>query len=244
MKSFFKRVVWLVLVLFFYRAEAQSLKGIRVLVFSKTAAFRHASIAQGKQMWQELAKAHQFAVDTTEDAASFTRENLKRYKTVVFLSTTGDVLNEIQQAAFESYIKGGGTYLGIHGAADTEYDWPWYNRLAGAYFKDHPQPQTANYIRLDSTHPSTRFWPASFNRFEEIYNFKFLQKDILQFVLAVDENSYAGGNMGSFHPAAWYHEFDGGKAFYTALGHHPETYADPDFRAHVMGALQWLVQAN
>lgn len=241
MKTFCRGSVWLILLLFFHWAEAQSLTGVRVLVFSKTAAFRHASIAQGKQMWQELATAHQFAIDTTEDASVFTRENLKRYKTVVFLSTTGDVLNDSQQAAFEDYIRGGGAFFGIHGAADTEYDWPWYNRLAGAYFKDHPQPQTASYMRLDSNHTSTRFWPARFNRFEEIYNFKSLQKDLLQFVLAVDEKSYSGGNMGSFHPAAWYHKFDGGKAFYTALGHHPETYSDPDFRKHIWGALQWLV---
>ncbi len=223
-------------------AQAQSLKGKRILVFSKTAGFRHASIAQGKQLFLQIAASEKCKVDTTEDAGIFTAEKLQPYDVVVFLSTTGDVLNAAQQAAFQEYIRSGKSFLGIHGASDTEYDWPWYNQLVGGYFKDHPKPQTASYINLDSTHPATKFWPSVFSRFEEIYNIKALQKDKLKFLLAVDETSYEGGNMDGFHPAAWCHAFEGGRAFYTALGHHPETYSDPDFRKHILGALQWLLQ--
>lgn len=224
-------------------AQAQSLKGKRILVFSKTAGFRHASITQGKQLFLQIAASEKCKVDTTEDAAFFTVEKLQPYDVVVFLSTTGDVLNAAQQAAFQEYIRSGKRFLGIHGATDTEYDWPWYNQLVGGYFKDHPKPQTASYINLDSTHPATKFWPAVFSRFEEIYNIKSLQKERLHFVMAVDETSYSGGNMDGFHPAAWCHVFEGGRAFYTALGHHPETYSDPDFRKHILGALQWLLQS-
>ncbi|MCU0335282.1 MAG: ThuA domain-containing protein [Chitinophagaceae bacterium] len=231
----------LALLLASFSSIGQSVKGARVLVFSKTKGFRHASIVQGKALWLELAAKYRFEADTTENADDFNEANLGRYQVVVFLSTTGDVLNEAQQQAFQQYIRAGGTFFGIHGAADTEYQWPWYNQLAGAYFKDHPKPQNASYINLDSTHPATRHWPAVFNRFEEIYNFKDLQKDKLRFLLAVDESSYEGGGMGTFHPMAWCHEFEGGKAFYTALGHHPETYADPAFKQHLMGALQWLL---
>ncbi|WP_416438380.1 ThuA domain-containing protein [Phnomibacter sp. MR] len=223
-------------------AQAQSLKGKRILVFSKTAGFRHASIAQGKQLFLQIAASEKCKVDTTEDAGIFTAEKLQPYDVVVFLSTTGDVLNAAQQAAFQEYIRSGKSFLGIHGASDTEYDWPWYNQLVGGYFKDHPKPQTASYINLDSTHPATKFWPSVFSRFEEIYNIKALQKDKLKFLLAVDETSYEGGNMDGFHPAAWCHVFEGGRAFYTALGHHPETYSDPDFRKHILGALHWLLQ--
>lgn len=223
-------------------AQAQSLKGKRILVFSKTAGFRHASIAQGKQLFLQIAASEKCKVDTTEDAGIFTAEKLQPYDVVVFLSTTGDVLNAAQQAAFQEYIRSGKSFLGIHGASDTEYDWPWYNQLVGGYFKDHPKPQTASYINLDSTHPATKFWPSVFSRFEEIYNIKALQKDKLKFLLAVDETSYEGGNMDGFHPATWCHAFEGGRAFYTALGHHPETYSDPDFRKHILGALQWLLQ--
>lgn len=223
-------------------AQAQSLKGKRILVFSKTAGFRHASIAQGKQLFLQIASSEKCKVDTTEDAGIFTAEKLQPYDVVAFLSTTGDVLNAAQQAVFQEYIRSGKSFLGIHGASDTEYDWPWYNQLVGGYFKDHPKPQTASYINLDSTHPATKFWPSVFSRFEEIYNIKALQKDKLKFLLAVDETSYEGGNMDGFHPAAWCHAFEGGRAFYTALGHHPETYSDPDFRKHILGALQWLLQ--
>ena len=106
-----------------------------VLVFSKTAGFRHDSIDEGIAAVCELAGAEGIAVDATEDAANFTAEPLGEYDAVVFLSTTGDVLNAEQQAAFEAYIQGGGGFAGIHAASDTEYDWPWYGDLVGAYFQ-------------------------------------------------------------------------------------------------------------
>ncbi len=112
----------------------------RVLVFSKTVSFRHASIGAGQKALFQLGKTQGFVVDTTENADRFTEENLKRYRAVIFLSTTGDVLNAQQQNAFERYIQAGGGYLGIHAATDTEYDWPWYNKLAGAWFASHPNP--------------------------------------------------------------------------------------------------------
>lgn len=222
-------------------AEAQSLAGKKFLVFSKTTGFRHQSIAQGKQMFLDMARASQFTVDTTEDAALFTDSKLAAYDVVVFLNTTGNVLNDQQQEAFQRYIRSGRRFLGIHAASDTEYDWPWYNQLVGGYFTSHPRPQLATYINLVPRHPATAFWPDRFARFEEIYNFKSMQPERLSFVLAVDEKSYDGGSMPAFHPMAWCQQFDGGRAFYTALGHHPETYADPDFRKHIAGALQWLL---
>ncbi len=221
--------------------NAQSLKGQSVLVFSKTKGFRHSSIENGKQMFLEMAAQEKFKVDTTEDASIFNTKSLKKYDVVVFLSTTGDVLNEEQQNALIEFMQKGKSFLGIHAATDTEYDWPWFNKLVGAYFQNHPKPQQVTYINLDSTNISVSHWPGRFNRLEEIYNFKSMQPEGLHYVLAADENSYTGGTMPEFHPAAWCHSFGGGKAYYTALGHHPETYADPDFRKHILGALQWLV---
>ncbi|HSC55534.1 MAG TPA: ThuA domain-containing protein [Phnomibacter sp.] len=222
-------------------AKAQSLKHKKILVFSKTVGFRHASIANGKEMFLEIAGSEKFKADTTEDATVFNAKNLKQYDVVVFMNTTMDVLNAEQQQAFQDFIRSGKSFLGIHAASDTEYEWPWYNKLVGAYFVSHPKPQKASYINLDSLNPATTLFPTVFTRFEEIYNFKSLQKDILHFVLAVDETSYTGGTMPDFHPMAWCHAFDGGKAFYTALGHHPETYTDPEFRQHILGALRWLL---
>ncbi len=223
-------------------AGGHSAKQAKMLVFSKTKGFRHASIAQGKKMFLEMAPELGVVVDTSEDASLFTANNLKQYKTVVFLNTTGNMLDDAQQLAFEKYIQSGGRFLGIHAAADTEYDWPWYNKLVGAYFESHPKPQKLDYIVTDAKHPAVSFWYPKVNRLEEIYNYKSVQRDIIKVVLLADEKTYQGGKMPDWHPAAWYHEYDGGRAFYTALGHHPETFADADFRKHIKGALQWLWQ--
>lgn len=110
----------------------------RILVFSRTKGFRHTSIPAGQRALMAMGQQNGFAVDTTEDAAKFTEANLKRYNAVVWLSTTGDVLDDVQQAAFERYIQAGGGYVGIHAATDTEYGWAWYNKLAGAQFASHP----------------------------------------------------------------------------------------------------------
>ena len=104
----------------------------RVLVFSKTAGFRHGSIGVGKTAIMQLGKENGFAVDTTEDAEVFKEENLKKYQAVIFLNSTGDVLNPKQQAVFERFIQSGGGYMGIHAASDCEYNWPWYGKLVGA----------------------------------------------------------------------------------------------------------------
>ena len=214
----------------------------RILVFSKTSGYRHESIANGKAMFLEMAGQWQAVVDTTEDAGLFTVENLSRYKTVVFLNTTGDALNDKEQLALQHFIREGGGFLGIHAAADTEFEWPWYNQLVGAYFASHPKPQHLDYIVTESNHPAVKHWYPKTNRMEEIYDFKSVQKDMIKVIMLADEKTYDGGSMGDWHPAAWYHHFDGGKSFYTALGHLPETYADPAFRTHISGALEWLWQ--
>jgi type 1 glutamine amidotransferase len=225
-------------------ASSQPLSGKMVLIFSKTAVFRHESIKDGKAMFLQMSATENFKADTTEDASLFTKENLKQYDVVVFMSTTGDVLNESQQQAFQWYLGTGKSFLGIHAADDTEYDWPWYNELVGAYFHNHPNPQTAIYSNLRKDHPAMQGWPASFSRYEELHNFKSVKVERKDVILAVDEKSYTGGEMGEFHPMAWCRKFGGGRMFYTALGHHPETYSDPDFRNHISGALKWLVSRD
>jgi cytochrome c len=176
----------------------------RILVFSKTVAFRHASIEAGQRAFLAMGKAHGFAVDTTENAARFNEENLKRYRAVVFLNTTGDVLDGQQQNAFERYIQAGGGYLGLHAAADTEYGWPWYNRLAGAWFDNHPMPdnvQKVTFVVADKTHPATSFLPERWEREDEFYSFKNISPD-LKVLLKIDEKTYKGGTNGDNHPMA------------------------------------------
>ena len=216
----------------------------RVLVFSKTAAFRHGSIGVGKIAMLKLGKENGYIVDTTENASVFTEKNLKRYAAVVFLSTTGDVLNEFQQAAFERYIQSGGGYMGIHAATDCEYTWPWYGKLSGAYFKSHPKQQMAKLVVHDKTHPSTAHLPEIWERYDEWYNFKKIPDSDVKVLISIDEKSYQGGENGESHPMVWYHDYDGGRAFYTEFGHTNESFADPLYLKHILGGLKYAIGNN
>ncbi|WP_406356674.1 ThuA domain-containing protein [Streptomyces sp. NBC_00658] len=213
----------------------------RVLVFSKTAGFRHDSIPEGIAAVRELGAADGFTVDATEDAGAFTAGNLSRYDAVVFLSTTGDVLDAAQQGAFERYIKRGGGYVGIHAAADTEYDWAFYGGLAGAYFQSHPAIQPATVDVEDRAHPATSGLPSTWNRTDEWYNYRSNPREHAHVLASLDESSYTGGTMSGDHPIAWCQEYRGGRAFYTGGGHTKESYADPAFRQHLLGGIQYAV---
>jgi type 1 glutamine amidotransferase len=221
--------------------QAQSL-GQRpaVLVFYKTQGFHHASIPDGLAALQQLGRDNNLRVDTTRQATRFVADTLRRYAAVVFLNTTGDVLDPAQQAAFEQYIGQGHGFVGVHAATDTEYDWPWYGRLVGAYFKNHPAVQPATVVVADAQHPATSFLPTRWPRNDEWYNFRDLAPD-LRVLATVDEASYTGGSNGKTHPFAWCHAYGGGRAFYTAGGHLSENYADPLFRRHLLGGLRYAM---
>ncbi len=216
----------------------------RVLVFSKTAGFRHASIPKGKEALLKLGIENNFDVDTTENAAYFNDDSLKNYSAVIFLNTTENVLDAGQEAAFERYIQAGGGFVGVHSATDTEYDWGWYGRLVGAYFNGHPKPQEAKFIIKDRTHLSTNFFTDTlWQRTDELYNFKKINPD-LHILVTIDEGSYEGGTNGAFHPMAWYHEYDGGRAFYTELGHTDESYVEPNYLKHLLGGIRYAIGEN
>jgi type 1 glutamine amidotransferase len=217
----------------------------RILVFSKTTGFRHGSIEPGIAALRNLGAANGFEVDATEDAGQFTTANLGRYGAVVFLSTTGDVLNDAQQAAFMTFIRRGGGYVGIHAAADTEYFWPWYGDLMGAYFARHPAPARARIRVENRDHPSTRALPDPWVRTDEWYDFqRNPRRHGVTVLLTLDESSYPGGQMGSDHPIAWYHEFDGGRAWYTAGGHTDESFSEPEFLQHLLGGIRYAAGLN
>ncbi|GHB00941.1 ThuA domain-containing protein [Streptomyces chryseus] len=211
----------------------------KVLAFSKTAGFRHGSIDDGLAALRELGGANNFTVDATENSAAFTTANLAQYKAVVFLSTTGDVLNGTQQTAFEQYIKGGGGYVGIHAAADTEYDWPFYAGLAGALFHSHPHNQTATVRVEDRAHDATAHLGATWQRFDEWYNYRTNPRTTARVLASLDESSYTGGTMSGDHPISWCKGYEGGRAFYTGGGHTDESYTEPAFRRHLLGGVRW-----
>lgn len=212
---------------------------ISVLVFSKTEGYRHASIEAGIEAIKSLGEEHNFTVYATEDAEYFSQENLQQYNVIIFLCTTGDVLDEAQQMELQRWVQAGGGFAGIHSATDTEYGWPWYNELVGGYFAGHP-PGVAEAVveRLDAQHISTQHLPEKWARTDEWYNFKKLIPETNK-LLNLDEGSYEGGTMGAEHPIAWYREFDGGRSWYTGLGHTEATYSEPLFLQHVWGGIQY-----
>lgn len=214
----------------------------RVLLFSETRGFQHSSIPNALQALEELAATSGIQTDRAGDSDGvFTDTNLANYDAVVWLLTSGDVLNDSEQAAFENYIRSGGGYAGVHAASDTEYDWPWYGALVGAYFARHPAIQTATQNVENASHPSTTHLAATWTRTDEWYDYSRNPRADVNVLLTLDESSYSGGGMGADHPSAWYHEFDGGRSWYTGGGHTEESYSEPDFRAHLLGGLRYAI---
>lgn len=220
-------------------SPAAAAEPFSILVFSRTAGFRHASIPDGVVALTEIAEEQGFSLEATEDAALFTDEYLDAFAGVVFLNTTGDVLDDEQQAAFERYIAKGRGYVGVHSASDTEYDWPWYGQLVGAYFKGHPRIQPADVVVEDADHPSTAHLPERWNRTDEWYNFHKSPRPNVRVLMHLDTSTYEGSTMPDDHPTAWCHEFGGGRAWYTGGGHTSESFADPAFRDHLLGGILW-----
>lgn len=214
-----------------------------VLVFSKTAGFDHTFIPDGIAAIQKLGEENGFRVDTTTNAGLFTENNLQNYAAVIFLNTTGEVLNHYQKADFERFIQAGGGFVGIHSVTDTEYHWGWYNRLIGAYFLDHPIVQEAVLHVVNKRHPSTRHLPDQWIRTDEWYSFRNFNEDV-HVMITLDEGTIEGGTRMGYRPVSWYHDFDGGRSFYTALGNTSESYSEKAFLKHLLGGIRYAIGRN
>jgi cytochrome c len=212
-----------------------------LLVFSRTGGFRHDSIPAGIAALTQLAEQQGFGLSATEDKQQFTDENLARFAAVVFLNTTGEILDAAHEAAFERYIAAGHGYIGVHAASDCEYQWPFYGGLVGAYFAGHSSVVEATVKAEPVTHASLSGLPSPWLRTDEWYGFDLNPRAEVTVLLTVDEASYdpGGGMMGADHPVAWYHSYQGGRAFYTALGHTRESFQEPEFLAHLLGGARW-----
>lgn len=226
-------------------AQAQQFK---VLVYTKMNGFHHQSVNEGVTAMRAMAQRHQFAMDWHEDASVFTDERLQQYQAVIFLLTTGDILNDEQQGAMERFIRSGKGFVGIHSASDTEYDWDWYTKMVGRTFHIHPANQTAELQVVNRKFPGLERMPDRLLYTEEWYEFGAERIKGLNYILAVDGNSFdpsakwgekVSDNKMKFRPIAWYHEYDGGRAFYSALGHLPSTYSDTLFLEHIYGGIYW-----
>lgn len=229
-------------------AGGLSAQPMNVLAFTRTEGFAHPSIADGVAMLAEIAQEEGFSLDVTAETDAFTPASLSLYDVVVWLSTTSDVLDPPEEAAFEGFIQAGGGYVGIHAAADCEYSWPWYGELLGngAWFDSHPAIQTATLVLESPAHPGAGGFGAMTSFTEEWYNFQANPRAAVDVVMTLDESSYdpGAGAMGDDHPIAWAHHFDGGRAFYTAMGHRSETYQDARFKDQIRGAILWAAGAR
>ncbi|WP_345776274.1 ThuA domain-containing protein [Luteimonas salinisoli] len=211
-----------------------------MLVFTATRGWRHDSIPQAVATLRALAGEAGLRFAHTEDPALFAAAELARYRVVVFANTTRDVLDETQQTALQAFVRAGGGFMGVHSAADTEHDWPWYGELVGAWFDSHPPGlQTARVRFVDPPEAVDGAWRVT----DEFYNFKRNPRDRVHVIATLASGDYAGGTMGADHPIAWCREFDGGRSWYTGLGHDPALYADPIFRAHLARGLRYAAGA-
>jgi len=212
------------------------------LVFSKTLLFRHASITNGIEAIRKLGAENHFHVDATEDASAFTAPNLGKYKVIIFLSTTGEVLNEEQQTAFKDYIEKGGGLAGVHAAVAgdlaTEGNWQWYGEALCALFTNHSSVVQATVKVEDKANPSTVGLPRQWVRADEWYNFIASPRTKARVLASLDETTYKGGTMGKDHPVAWCRRMAKGRIWYTALGHTEASFSEPLFLKHLLGGIE------
>ncbi len=211
-----------------------------ILVFSKTTGFRHDSIPIGRETILAISEERGWTATFTEDTAIFTPSGLKAFDAVVFLSTTGKGLFDAkQQKALIGFIHNGGGFVGIHAAADCEYDWPWYGKLVGAFFLQHPAQQDAVVRIEDTSNPSTSFLPNRWKRHDEWYDYRTNPRAEVHVLASLDPSSYSGSKMPEDHPIMWCHEFEGGRSWYTGMGHTQESFRDPLFVKMLAEGIEW-----
>lgn len=223
------------------KTDSMAQQDKNVLIFSKTTGFRHSSIPKGVATVKDLLRTEGIKSLHTEDATYFCKDSLAKYDAVLFLSTTGDLFTEEQKLAFQSFIQEGKGYVGIHAASDTEHHWPWYGQLVGGYFSSHPAVQEAKIDVRNLKHKSTAHLQRVWFHKDEWYDFKDVKKG-LNILMTLDETSYKDGKMGKFHPIAWFQEFDGGRSFYTGLGHTDESFDSVNFQKHIVGGVQYVLR--
>jgi len=225
-------------------AAEQGPDGFAVLVFTRTTGYRHASIDDGVAAIRRLGASHGFTVQATQDPTQIQDAILGRYRAVVFLSTTGNPLDQAGQAALERWVEAGGGWVGVHAAADAHYHWPWYGELVGARFRRHPRVQAATVQVTDRNHPSTRSLPAVWTRTDEWYDFATNPRGRVRVLAVVKESTYQGGGMGGDHPVSWSHQQGRGRSWYTALGHTKASWSEQRFLDHLLGGIRWAAGAG
>jgi type 1 glutamine amidotransferase len=219
----------------------------RVLLFSHSTGYRHASIGPGIAAIQGLGAREKIVIVPSEDPNVFSAEGLSGFDAIIFLSTSTDPKNPQSEwfqgprrDALQAFVRRGGGIVGIHAASDSHYNWPWYGRMIGGHFTRHPQGTPEGTLRVvDRKHRSTRALPETMRRVDEWYYFD--DYDPENHILVTLDPASIGEKDVNPNPVSWSHEFEGGRVFYTAMGHTDESYADPNFLTHLAGGLRWVL---
>ena len=239
----FKKLICFVLVILSLEVVYSQQSNPNILVFSKTEAFRHKSIPAGIKFMTELADKNNWNITFSEDSNEFEDENLKQYNVLVFLNTTGDIFNDNQKKALKTYMANGNGFVGIHAASNTEMEWSWFTEMIGATFRDHPKVQNATlHIDKSLEHLAINHLEKTEVFRDEWYNFIKPVGKHVNVLAYLDEDSYQGKKMNTkSHPITWYHHYDGGRVFYTGMGHTDKIYGDIRFEKLIQGAIRWAV---
>lgn len=222
---------------------------INVLVYTKNGkGYVHDNIPSAVACIQRLGKQYGFSVDVSDNPADFNDANLKKYNTLIFTSTNNEVFNtDAQKVAMMRYIQAGGGFVGIHSVTGTERNWPWFIRLVGGTFVRHARHQEFEEIVIDTSDVSTRFLPRHWKVSDECYYIKDINPDLHVLTvhdLTTVEDKQKPATYGNVFPSTWRHTFDGGREWYTALGHDGKTYSDPVFEKFIMGGIKWVIGSN
>lgn len=231
-----------------------ALAGARMLVYTKNGeGYVHDNIPNSIAAIEKLGEEHGFEVEASDDPALFTEENLKQYDAIIFSNTNNETFDtDAQRQALQAYVRTGGGVVAIHSASGSERDWPWFSRLIGGNFVRHAPRQDFTIEIIDRTHPSTSFLPARWDIVDDECYYLDELNPAIKVLLAADLASVSDDNADEFpgelfgdrYPVAWYQEFDGGRQWYTSLGHRPEHYQEPLFMRHVLGGIQWVINGG
>jgi len=231
-----------------------SLAGKKVLVYTKNGeGYVHENIPASVDALKKLGEENGFEVVSSEDPALFTEDNLAQFDALVFSNTNNEAFDtDAQKQAFQHYIRSGGGFVGIHSASGSERQWDWFAQMLGGRFHRHPPRQDFEVKVLDKNHPSTHFLPDIWHIVDdECYYLKNLNP-ANHVLLAADlttvedekREEYPANYFGDLFPLSWCHEFDGGRQWYTALGHRSEHYSDPQLMQHILGGIRWAIGPN
>lgn len=230
-------------------------QNFKVLLYTSPDRYHNQALPTAVTQFKRMAEQHFFGLTWTQLSTDLNPDNLKQFAVVVFLFSNARELNAEQIKSLQGFVRGGGGFVGIHASSVDSNQDPWFKQLVGRSFRGHPEKQTGILDVVDRNFPATLHLPARWLWTDEWYEFDAPLTPGQHVLLKVDESTYAplekkqpDGRvkigMDGDHPIAWYQEFDGGRSFYTALGHAERYYEDPLFLLHLYGGIYWAATGH